>query len=857
VSDRLRAEEALSRSDERYREILEGIEEGYYEVDLGGNFTFVNAALCLILGRPREEMIGLNNRAYTRPETSSQLFEAFNRVFRTGGSARHVDWDILRKDGSVRHVAASISLARDTRGQPVGFRGVVRDVTDLRAAERLQQALYAITEVSSAGLDLPAFFRAIHEIVGELLNARNFYIALRDEAAGGISFPYFVDQYDPAPGVCPPGKTLTDYVLRTARPLFAPPELFKEMLASGEIELSGSPSIDWLGVPLLRGDRAVGALVVQSYDDTVRFDASDLDMLTFVARHVATALDKVRGRDALRESEARFRALAETAPCAIFIYQGSEFRYVNAAAAELSGYTPEELLRLSFFDLVHPEFRERVKERGLARQRGEAAPSRYEFKVLTKSGEERWLDFSSTVIEFGGRTAALGMAFDVTDRRRGDERMRTLAYHDPLTGLPNRLLFHDRVQLAVAQAHRSRERLAVLFVDLDGFKLINDSLGHALGDRVLEKVAERLVSCVREGDTVARLGGDEFTLILPGLHRVDELPPLAEKILEVLRRPLRTEGRELYVTASMGASLYPDDGEDAATLVKNADTAMYRAKEQGRDQCQLYTPSMNVSAVERLAEENSLRRALLRNELQPLYRPMLDLSSGELFGVEALVRWPPASEGAGEGGSRSPADLASLMVPIAPWLVRTACRQAVQWREAGLPDLHVSVRLSARQFRQPDLIPDVQLALAEAGLDPRCLELDVTDTGALPQAHAAAHGLIELRELGVRLTIDDFAIGDASLGALRQLPMDAWKIDRGLVRRLPQSREDADVVTALVALAHALSLQVVAEGIVGEEQRSFLAARGCDLLRADLSPRPLPASLCAERLRTAAATRTA
>jgi EAL domain-containing protein (putative c-di-GMP-specific phosphodiesterase class I) len=260
---------------------------------------------------------------------------------------------------------------------------------------------------------------------------------------------------------------------------------------------------------------------------------------------------------------------------------------------------------------------------------------------------------------------------------------------------------------------------------------------------------------------------------------------------------------------------------------------------------------MNVSAVERLAEENNLRRSLVRNELVPLFRPMVDLATGNVFGVEALVRWPPASEGAGEGGSRSPADLASFMVPIAPWLVRTACRQVVQWQESGLPGLRVSVRLSARQFRQVDLIPDVQLALAEAGLDPHCLELDVTDTSALPQAHASARGLAELRELGVRLTIDDFAIGDASLGALRQLPMDAWKIDRGLVRRLPKSREDADVVTALVALAHALRLEVVAEGIEGEDQRIFLAARGCDRLRGDLSPRPLVARECLERLREA------
>jgi EAL domain-containing protein (putative c-di-GMP-specific phosphodiesterase class I) len=259
-----------------------------------------------------------------------------------------------------------------------------------------------------------------------------------------------------------------------------------------------------------------------------------------------------------------------------------------------------------------------------------------------------------------------------------------------------------------------------------------------------------------------------------------------------------------------------------------------------------------VSAVERLAEETSLRRAMLRNELEPLYRPMVDLTTGRLHGVEALVRWPAAGEGRGEGGFRSPADLASLMVPVAPWLVRTSCRQVREWQAAGLEDLRVSVRLSARQFRQVDLIPDVHQALAEAGLAPACLELDVTDTGALPQAHTAAQGLLELRALGVRFSIDDFAIGDASLGALRQLPMDAWKIDRSLVRRLPESREDASVVTALVALAHALRLEVVAEGIESEEQRAFLAARGCDRLRGDLAPLPLTAATCQERLRAGA-----
>jgi predicted signal transduction protein with EAL and GGDEF domain len=325
---------------------------------------------------------------------------------------------------------------------------------------------------------------------------------------------------------------------------------------------------------------------------------------------------------------------------------------------------------------------------------------------------------------------------------------------------------------------------------------------------------------------------------------------VAEKILETLRKPLHVVNRELFVTASVGVSLYPDDGGDAETLVKNADIAMYRAKEQGRDQCQLYTPAMNVSAVERLAEENNLRRALARNELIVLYRPMTDLGLGRLHGVEALVRWPPI-EADREEGFVSPADLAALMVPIAPWLVRRACAQVRTWQRTGLPDLHIAVRLSARQFRQADLILDVQQALGESGLDPTLLELDVTDSGALPQAHAAVHTLTELRAMGVRLSIDDFAIGDASLGALRRLPMDAWKIDRALVRRLPAKREDADVVSALISLAHALHIEAVAEGIATAQQRAFLSARGCDRLRADLSPHPVTADQCGELLRTA------
>jgi diguanylate cyclase (GGDEF)-like protein/PAS domain S-box-containing protein len=816
------------------RQVLEDVEEGYYEADLEGRLTFANRGLATILDRPRGELNGLDPRAFTDEATAQRLQGAFSRVRGNGEPAQVRDFAVRRPDGTLRQVTASVWLVRGEDGTPLGFRGLATDETDQRRAERLQSAARQLAGLAMADQDTPSFYRALHDVVGQVVEARNLQVALG--GAEGLHYPYFADQREDSPSPGRPCRALAEHVLRTGAPLLVTPGAFASLVERGEFDAAPAP-VNWVGVPLPPGGAAFGVLGVESHDPARGYTEPDRDALAFLSAYVAAAVARQRAAGAQRESESRFRALAETAPFAVFIEQAGRLHYANPAAIAQSGYTLDELRRMSFYDLLHPDGREATRAKGL---------SRHEAQVLTKSGAERWLDFSGAPVELDGRPADLLTAVDVTERRRADERMRTLAYHDPLTGLPNRLLFTDRLQLAVAQAHRQRERLAVLFVDLDGFKLINDSLGHAAGDRVLERTAERLVSSVREGDSVSRLGGDEFTLILPGLHRPEEIALVAEKVLQAIRRPLRLDGRELFVTASMGVSVYPDDGEDAATLVKSADTAMYRAKEQGRDQCQLYTPAMNVSAVERLAEENALRRALARNQIAALFRPQVDLQSGRLL-IEALVEWP-APAAAREGGWKTPAELAGFMVPLVPWLVRTACAQARSWRAQGLTEVGVAVRISARQFRQPDLILEVQQALAEAGIDPHALELDVADTSALPHAHASAAGLAELRGLGVRLSIDDFAIGDASLDALRRLPMDAWKIDRALVNRLPGRREDADVVTALIALAHALRLEVVAEGVSGEAQREFLASRGCNRLRTDLAPRPLSAEDCGRLL---------
>ncbi len=973
ITERKRGAEALRLSEEKHRAILEGMDEGYYEVDLDGNFTFFNDALCRSLGYRREDLLGTNGRTLTDDEHGARLSDIFGQVLETGRILRSAELEVVGKDGTRRAVLASVGLMRDGQGMPQGFRGVVIDVTERRQAEaalraseeryrrlvemspdgiaihsegkvvfanpsalrtmgaarsedlvgrpvlelvhpdsrsvvrarldalergeavpfveekllrldgtpvevegqatpftfndkpavqvvmrdiserkraeKLQRALYRIAEISGSVQDMQGFYASIHHIVGELMYARNFYLALYDEAARALTFEYFVDEVDPAPPPVKQGKTLTEFVVRTGTPLLASPAVFERLVAQGEVEVVGAPSVDWLGVPLMRGTIAFGVVVVQSYSEAARYTEEDRDILTFVSQHVAAALDRRRAADALRESEARFRTLAETAPCAIFIYQDEGFRYANPAAASITGYTRDELRGLNIWNLVHPDFREAVRERGMARQRGESVPSRYEFKVERRDGEERWLDSSASSVEFGGRPAVLGIAFDVTERKRAEEQIKSLAYHDVLTGLPNRLLFNDRLNVAVAQAHRQQQRLGILFLDLDRFKVINDSLGHSLGDRLLQAVAERLEAGVREGDTVARLGGDEFILLLPGIAKSDDIARVAEKILDSLRLPFRLEGRDLFVTASIGLSLYPEDGLDGETLVKNADIAMYRAKEQGRDNFQLYTHAMNERAVERLALESSLRKALAHGELLLHYQPLLDLSTGRVHGVEALLRWEHPETGlVYPGDFMHLAEITSLILPIGVWTLRTACAQVKKWQEDGHPHLCVAVNLSARQFQQPEIVEHVKRALRETGLSARSLDLEVTESHAMQNAEATIHTLRELKALGVRISIDDFGIGYSSLSYLKRLPIDTLKIDQSFVRDITSDPDDAAIATAIIALAHTLKLRVVAEGVETQQQLEFLSTRQCDRMQGFLFSRPLAAAECGEFL---------
>jgi diguanylate cyclase (GGDEF)-like protein len=429
------------------------------------------------------------------------------------------------------------------------------------------------------------------------------------------------------------------------------------------------------------------------------------------------------------------------------------------------------------------------------------------------------------------------------EKKRADASVQRQASHDNLTDLPNRSLFKDRLTLALAHANRYRNMLAVLFVDLDRFKNIIDTLGPAIGDRLLQGVAERLASCLDEGDTLARLGGDEFVILLPRLQRADKAVKLAQRILEVLKPVFVFNGHELHITTSIGISLYPYDGTDVDTLLKNADTALYRAKEQGRNNYQLYTPAMNARAFERLAMENSLRKALERQQFLLHYQPQVDTEHGRIVGTEALVRWQHPDLGIVYPAEFiTLAEETGLIVPLGEWVLRAACAQTQAWHKAGYPNLTVAVNLSARQFQHQGLMDTIARVLKETELDPRTLELEITESIAMQNADFTNVILRHLKDMGVRIAMDDFGTGYSSLSYLRKFPIDTLKIDQSFVRDLTSDPNDAAIANAIIVLAHSLKLKVVAEGVETPEQETFLKTHQCDKLQGYLYNRPLSAT---------------
>ncbi len=558
-----------------------------------------------------------------------------------------------------------------------------------------------------------------------------------------------------------------------------------------------------------------------------------------------------RTNEALLKSEKRYQALTESSPVGIFHTDSQgQCRYVNQRWCEITGMEAENALGLGWIQTLHPEDRTEVMNQWQQAVRNKDS-MQMEYRVQKRDGRTVWVfalasPQGETSFEEGGY---IGTLTDISDRvaaenrlRENQNRLNQLAYHDILTDLPNRLLFQDRLEHALTKARRAGQRVALLFLDLDRFKNINDSLGHEWGDNLLCEVADRLRNCVRESDTVARLGGDEFMVILERVENLKQVAAVAQKILTRLTMPVEMQSYSLYATASIGISLFPNDGTDVESLMKCSDAAMYRAKELGRNNYQFYTADMNARAHELLLLETSLRQALERDQLVLHYQPQYDLNDMRLVGFEALVRWRHP-----EHGMISPADFiplaeeTGLIVPIGEWVLRTACEQNRAWQKQGLLPVRMAVNISARQFRQSGLIQQVSQTLHETGLDARWLELELTESMIMGNTENAIRTMQALNTMGVELAIDDFGSGYSSLAYLKRFPISKLKIDQSFVRDVMVDANDATIAASVIALAKSMQLEVIAEGIEDADQLAFLQKKGCHQGQGYLFSPPLPA----------------
>jgi diguanylate cyclase (GGDEF)-like protein/PAS domain S-box-containing protein len=517
---------------------------------------------------------------------------------------------------------------------------------------------------------------------------------------------------------------------------------------------------------------------------------------------------------------------------------------VNPALIRLTGYTSEELYgqnpRILASQHTPPETYQAlwVSLREGSFWQGELWDRRKDGGIYPK-----WASISVIRDIAGQVTHHIASFTDISERKAAEERIERLAHHDTLTGLFNRFNLENRLGQALLTARRTDGPLAVMFIDMDRFKLINDTLGHHVGDHLLVQVAARLKASVRESDIVARLGGDEFVVVLTGMESALDAMPVASKILHALGQPYEVDGHVLYSSPSIGVSVYPGDGTDAETLMKNADTAMYHAKEQGRNNVQFFTADMNAAAAERLELERDLRKAITSGELEVHYQPQVSAGDGSVRGVEALVRWRHPQLGMVPPLKFIPiAEEAGLIESLGAWVLGEACRQHAEWRSAGIAGVRMAVNLSAYQLRSSQLVSQVRACIEHHGLQPGDLELEVTESVAMENPERAVSQLQALRDLGVMLAIDDFGTGYSSLAYLKMLPIQVLKLDRAFVRDIETDANDAAISAATLALARSLGLAVVAEGVETEAQRAFLAGHGCDYLQGYLFGRPEPAA---------------
>ncbi|CAG4888588.1 sensor domain-containing protein [Paraburkholderia gardini] len=820
--EKIRIVRALRRNDERFRGLFDAHPVPMYIFDRETlRFLAVNGAAVQQYGYSETEFLAMTIRVIRPVAEVARLESHLQRsdIVPSSGRTMAGVWRHRRKDGSL--ISADISYhALSFAGRPAFF-VLADDVTEQINAEAEAQRSNQMLETVIDNIPQRIFWkdRESRYLGCNMAFARDAGLAYPEQVIGKTDFDMPWREF--APHI----RTIDEEVIASSVP---------KMNFEVDLVLDGVHRTTVTSkLPFTDSDGSVIG-VLGSYTDVTERKRSDLAL-----RLQSRALD------------ASVNAILITGPAET----GNLIEYVNPAFKRITGYDPAEVLGQDC-RLLQRDDRD---QEGLAAIRQGLAANREVSAVLRnyrKDGALFWNQlFIAPVPNADGQTTHhIGVINDVTELIRYQEQLEYQANYDSLTRLPNRNLLRDRLQHALIAAQRRERGVAVVFIDLDGFKNVNDSLGHSVGDRLLGVVAERLTRCARASDTVARHGGDEFVIVMTDTIDEQFLIAWMERARASISEPVWLDGTELYVGCSMGASLFPQDGHDAETLMKKADLAMYRAKDMGRNTFQFFEPEMNANASARMNLERRLRRALRDSEFLLHYQPQVDIASGRIVGMEALVRWLDPEVGLVSPASFIPvAEESGLIGPLSEWVLYEACRQNKAWQDEGLPPARVSVNLSARQFEQRDIAVLVKQVLAQTGLEPKYLELELTESTIMRNAEDAVTMLTELHALGIGLAIDDFGTGYSSLSYLKRFPVDRLKIDRSFVSDIGASSDDEAITSAIIALAHSLKLQVIAEGVETSAQLDFLRERACDEMQGFYFAKPMPHEAVPVLLRQAAA----